>query len=137
MSSAKSIPDDLDQPGAGIAFHGRVGICDQRARAEPGEDDHETPERTAHRPILLDGSPGRVQEVLHRCRSEFAVLEAPAPVRRLVFPALIAIGSLLGFHRRFAGAPGPVTRPSRGYQNERSLPGLILLTRKLRKKNPK
>jgi hypothetical protein len=30
-----------------------------------------------------------------------------------------------------------VAAPTNGYQNERSVPGLILLTRKLRKKKPK
>lgn len=48
----------------------------------------------------------------HRYRSEFAILEAPAPARRLVFPVIVAVGKLLGMHRRFAGAPEPVRRPS-------------------------
>ena len=48
----------------------------------------------------------------HRYRSEFEILEAPTPVRRLVFPAIVAIGKLLGLHRRFAGAPEPVRRRS-------------------------
>jgi quercetin dioxygenase-like cupin family protein len=48
----------------------------------------------------------------HRYRSEFEILEAPAPVRRLVFPVIVAVGKLLGLHRRFAGAPEPVRRPS-------------------------
>ncbi len=47
----------------------------------------------------------------HRYRSEFAMLEAPAPVRRLVFPLIVAAGKLLGLHRRFADAPEPVRRP--------------------------
>ncbi len=47
----------------------------------------------------------------HRYRSEFEMLEAPAPVRRLVFPVIAAVGTLLGLHRRFTGAPEPVRRP--------------------------
>lgn len=47
-----------------------------------------------------------------RYRSEFEILEAPAPVRRLVFPMIVAVGTLFGLHRRFAGAPEPVRRPS-------------------------
>ena len=46
----------------------------------------------------------------HRYRSEFEILEAPAPVRRFVFPVIAAAGRLLGMHRRFAGAPEPVKR---------------------------
>lgn len=46
----------------------------------------------------------------HRYRSEFEVLQAPAPVRRLLFPAIVAVGRLLGADRRFAGAPEPVGR---------------------------
>lgn len=43
-----------------------------------------------------------------RYRSEFEILEVPAPVRRLVFPVIVAVGKLFGLHRRFAGAPEPV-----------------------------
>jgi quercetin dioxygenase-like cupin family protein len=46
----------------------------------------------------------------HRYRSEFAVTEVPPPVRRLVFPVIAAVGRLFGLHRRFAGAPEPITR---------------------------
>jgi quercetin dioxygenase-like cupin family protein len=48
----------------------------------------------------------------HRYRREFEILEAPTPVRHVVFPAIAALGRLLGLHRRFAGAPEPVRRPS-------------------------
>ena len=44
-------------------------------------------------------------------RGEFEILEAPAPARRVVFPVIVAVGKLLGLHRRFAGAPQPVRRP--------------------------
>jgi quercetin dioxygenase-like cupin family protein len=47
-----------------------------------------------------------------RYRSEFEFLVAPSPVRRIVFPAIAAAGKLLGLHRRYAGAPEPVRRPS-------------------------
>jgi hypothetical protein len=47
----------------------------------------------------------------HRYRSEFEMLEAPAPVRRFGFPLIAAAGTLLGWHRRFAGAPEPLRRP--------------------------
>jgi quercetin dioxygenase-like cupin family protein len=46
----------------------------------------------------------------HRYRGEFEILEAPTPIRRLVFPVIAAVGTLLGLHRRFAGAPEPVSR---------------------------
>lgn len=48
----------------------------------------------------------------HRYRSEFEMLEVPKPVRRLVFPAIAAVGRLFGLHRRFADAPEPVRRPA-------------------------
>ena len=48
----------------------------------------------------------------HRYRSEFEILEAPAPVRRFLFPAIAAVGTLLGRHRRFAGAPEPMAGAS-------------------------
>jgi quercetin dioxygenase-like cupin family protein len=43
--------------------------------------------------------------LLSRYRSEFGMTDIPAPVQRLVFPVLLAAGRLLGWHRRFAGAP--------------------------------
>jgi quercetin dioxygenase-like cupin family protein len=57
------------------------------------------------RPGLFDAA-----YLSHRYRSEFEMLEVPAPVRRLVFPVLAAAGRLLGLQRRFAGAPEPVRR---------------------------
>ena len=38
------------------------------------------------------------------------MLAIPAPVQRFVFPVVVAIGRLLGRHRRFDGAPEPVRR---------------------------
>jgi quercetin dioxygenase-like cupin family protein len=55
------------------------------------------------RPRLFDAA-----YLERRYRTEFATLVVPAPVRRLVFPAVVAMGRLLGMHRRFAGAPEPV-----------------------------
>ena len=57
------------------------------------------------RPGLFDGA-----YLGLRYRSEFEMTEVPAPVRRLLFPAIAAAGRLLGLHRRFADAPEPITR---------------------------
>ena len=57
------------------------------------------------RPGLFDAA-----YLSHRYRSEFETLEVPAPVRRLLFPVIAGVGRLLGWHRRFAGAPEPVRR---------------------------
>ena len=46
-----------------------------------------------------------------RYRSEFEMLGIPRPVRRLLFPVIVAIGRLFGRDRRFADAPEPVRRP--------------------------
>ena len=57
------------------------------------------------RPGLFDGA-----YLGHRYRSEFEMVDVPAPVRRLLFPVIAAAGRLLGLHRRFPDAPEPVTR---------------------------
>jgi quercetin dioxygenase-like cupin family protein len=57
------------------------------------------------RPGLFDAA-----YLSQRYRSEFETLEVPAPVRRLVFPAVAAAGRLLGLDRRFSGAPEPRRR---------------------------
>lgn len=46
----------------------------------------------------------------HRYRREFTVLEVPVAVQKVVFPVQIAIGGLIGRHRRYAHAPEPITR---------------------------
>jgi quercetin dioxygenase-like cupin family protein len=61
------------------------------------------------RPGLLDAA-----YLLTRYRSEFAMLDIPAPVQRFVFPVLIGAGRLLGRFRRYEDAPEPVRRGS-GY----------------------
>lgn len=42
-----------------------------------------------------------------RYHTEFDMLAVPRPVRRLVFPVVVAVGRALGWHRRFADAPEP------------------------------
>ncbi|MDQ3241191.1 MAG: cupin domain-containing protein [Actinomycetota bacterium] len=61
------------------------------------------------RPGLFDGA-----YLSTRYRSEFAMLEIPRPVRRLLFPLIVAAGRALGRHRRFADAPEPVRRSRPG-----------------------
>jgi quercetin dioxygenase-like cupin family protein len=55
------------------------------------------------RPRLFDTA-----YLLSRYRSEFGMADIPPPVQRVVFPIVVAIGRLLGRHRRFADAPEPV-----------------------------
>lgn len=55
------------------------------------------------RPGLFDAA-----YLSHRYRTEFAMTDIPAPVRRFVFPVVNMVGRLLGRHRRFAGAPEPL-----------------------------
>jgi quercetin dioxygenase-like cupin family protein len=57
------------------------------------------------RPRLFD-----VAYLLTRYRSEFGMAEIPRPVQRSVFPVVVVVGRLFGLHRRFAGAPEPVSR---------------------------
>ena len=45
-----------------------------------------------------------------RYRSEFTMVAIPAPVRRFVFPLIVAIGTLLGSIESDADAPAPVRR---------------------------
>jgi quercetin dioxygenase-like cupin family protein len=40
-----------------------------------------------------------------RFRDEFAMTEIPAPVQRVVFPLVVAVGRLLGKYRKYADAP--------------------------------
>ena len=57
------------------------------------------------RPRLFDAA-----YLLSRYRSEFGMADIPRPVQRFVFPVVVAVGRLLGRHRRFDGAPEPVSR---------------------------
>ena len=45
-----------------------------------------------------------------RYRDEFTMVAIPAPVRRFVFPLLVAVGTMLGKYRKYAEAPAPVRR---------------------------
>jgi mannose-6-phosphate isomerase-like protein (cupin superfamily) len=64
-----------------------------------------TRENGGKRPRLFDAA-----YLLSRYRSEFGMADIPAPVQRLVFPVVVAVGRLFGLQRRFADAPEPVTR---------------------------
>ncbi len=57
------------------------------------------------RPGLFDAA-----YLLRRYRSEFDMLDIPAPVRRFVLPIVARVGSAIGLDRKFAGAPEPVRR---------------------------
>ncbi len=46
----------------------------------------------------------------HRYRGEFTMVAIPAPVRTFVLPLQVALGTLLGRYRKYAGAPEPVRR---------------------------
>lgn len=46
--------------------------------------------------------------LVRRYRSEFAMLQIPALVQRLVFPLLVGVGHLLGRYAKYADAPEPV-----------------------------
>ncbi len=57
------------------------------------------------RPSLLDAA-----FLARRYRDEFGLVEIPTPGQRLVFPVLVAIGTLLGRYDKYADAPEPVRR---------------------------
>jgi mannose-6-phosphate isomerase-like protein (cupin superfamily) len=57
------------------------------------------------RPVLLDAA-----YLMRRYRSEYAMLVIPQLVQKLLFPLLVAIGSLTGRYARYADAPEPVVR---------------------------
>jgi quercetin dioxygenase-like cupin family protein len=57
------------------------------------------------RPRMFD-----VAYLLTRYRSEFGMAVPPPPVQRVLFPIVLAVGRLFGRHRRFAGAPEPISR---------------------------
>ena len=56
------------------------------------------------RPRLYDAA-----YLSRRYRSEFTMTEIPMPVQRTLFVVLVAVGRALGWEKRFAGAPAPVT----------------------------
>jgi quercetin dioxygenase-like cupin family protein len=54
--------------------------------------------------------PFAIAFLMTRYRREFAMLEIPAVVQRLVFPLQVALGRALGKYRRFHDAPAPIRR---------------------------
>jgi quercetin dioxygenase-like cupin family protein len=46
--------------------------------------------------------------LLHHFASEYDMLAIPAPVKRVVFPVVVALGHLLGKYRKYADAPEPM-----------------------------
>ena len=57
------------------------------------------------RPALFDAA-----FLLTRYRSEFAMLDMPALVRRVVMPALFVVGRILGKYRKYRDAPEPIAK---------------------------
>jgi mannose-6-phosphate isomerase-like protein (cupin superfamily) len=57
------------------------------------------------RPALFDAA-----FFITRYRSEFAMLELPAFVRRILIPILYGVGRVLGKHDKYRDAPEPITR---------------------------
>ncbi len=57
------------------------------------------------RPGAFDGA-----YLSQRYGNEFAMLEVPQPVQRFLFPVVVAVGKALGWDKRFADAPEPVSR---------------------------
>jgi quercetin dioxygenase-like cupin family protein len=57
------------------------------------------------RPALFDAA-----FLATRYRSEFAMLELPVLVRRVLIPVAYVVGRLLGKYRKYRDAPEPVTR---------------------------
>jgi len=58
------------------------------------------------RPALFDGA-----FLMTRYRSEYAMLEIPALVRRVIIPVVYAVGALTGKYRKFKDAPPPLFAP--------------------------
>ena len=59
------------------------------------------------RPGLFDAA-----FLVTRYRTEFAMLELPAVVRRVVIPVVYVVGPLLGKDRKFKDAPPPISLQS-------------------------
>jgi quercetin dioxygenase-like cupin family protein len=57
------------------------------------------------RPAAFDGA-----YLQARYKSEFDMVEIPQFVKKIIFPLTLAIGKLAGKHRKFDGAPEPVTQ---------------------------
>jgi quercetin dioxygenase-like cupin family protein len=63
--------------------------------------------RNGGRPGLFDAA-----WLSRRYRSEFTTVAIPAPIRRLVFPVVLVVGTLRGHHKRFRDAPAPALGPA-------------------------
>ena len=61
-----------------------------------------TKENGGKRPGLFDAA-----FLATRYRTEFALLEIPAAVRRVVLPIVYAVGTVLGKYKKFKDAPAP------------------------------
>jgi quercetin dioxygenase-like cupin family protein len=62
-----------------------------------------TKENGGERPGLFDAA-----FLTTRYRTEFALIELPAVVRRVVIPIVYVVGSMLGKYRKFKDAPTPI-----------------------------
>jgi quercetin dioxygenase-like cupin family protein len=51
--------------------------------------------------------------LMARYKSEYAMLEIPNVVRRVVIPIVYFVGTVLGKYRRFSDAPAPIRRGAR------------------------
>ena len=45
-----------------------------------------------------------------RYRTEYAMLELPAFVRRVIIPILYVVGRVIGKHEKYGNAPEPMTK---------------------------
>ena len=45
-----------------------------------------------------------------RYRAEFGLAEVPVAVQRILFPIMVAVGTLIGRYSKYADAPEPVRR---------------------------
>jgi mannose-6-phosphate isomerase-like protein (cupin superfamily) len=70
---------------------------------------HDSIRRNGGRPGLFEGA-----FLMRRYASEFDMMEIPSPVKRFVFPLLVALGGLLGKYRAYADAPEPMREDPRG-----------------------
>ena len=62
-----------------------------------------TKENGGRRPGLFDAA-----FLVTRYRTEFALLELPAVVQRIVIPIVYFVGSVLGKYKKFKDAPAPI-----------------------------
>ena len=63
-----------------------------------------TKENGGGRPNLFDAA-----FLMTRYRTEYAMLDMPAMVRRVVVPIVYAVGSVIGKYKKFRDAPAPTS----------------------------